>query len=260
MRDVHLYKVALVSSAFTFFKNMILVYIWVPFLALLVLNRLTDLALYGEIILNLFIFILVYETGYIIADTIGVKFEDKKIRRVLYDHAPVSAIFLAITIRFLGVAVLLGVFTTTTQTLIAYALTILVFICHAFTKETYRIATFLGLRVLKGFVPYAALIHSLPINYQILVFIGLLGSAVYYSIEYYIKKLGGKIEFDIFSINHSFIKIAIVFSLVLICTIFFQMNNEPILFFAVFLIHHLLYLGLRLVGNKRQTDLFDVTK
>lgn len=261
MRDVHLYGSSVASAAATFFKNMVLIYAWLPFLALLVLDQFTHWQVYGTLTVYLFAFILLYEAGYITADTIGARFEDKKIRRLLYRNVPFWASIVGICTRLLLTAGLLALLSAPISVLIAYTTTFALFLCHAFFKEMYRIATFLSLRMLKGFTPYAFLFYELSFEYKSLVFVGLISTAFYYSIEYYTKKLGGKITFDVFSVKNSFIKVFIAGFLSLVLTIMLQIPfQKTALFLIIFFVHHVLYTSLRLMQNKDQKDHFNVVE
>jgi hypothetical protein len=258
MRDVRLYKISVATSLMTFFKNIFLVYAWVPFLMLLVLDMFLQFSVYGLLAMHLLSFILVYEAGYIASDVIGVTFEDKRIRRKIYDDVPIVLSLSGIVIRLLLVSLILTSLSAG-PVVFLYVLTAVVFFLHASSKEHYRIGTFICLRILKGLVPYAFLLPLLPQEYVLLIFIGLLGTSIYYLIEYYIKKLGGKIEFDIFSFKNSLIKIWIVGLLTVLCLFIFPLSlRAATLFFTVFLINHCLYMSIRLFGNRKQTDVFKV--
>jgi hypothetical protein len=122
------------------------------------------------------------------------------------------------------------------------------FVTHSFAKERYRIATFLGLRVLKGFAPFAFLVTGLPDYAKLFIFSGLLGNAVFYSIEYYLKKLGDRVQIDIFSIRNYTIKLCIMIMLAVTAWTFTDMEAAHLaMFTSIIVLHHTLYIGLRFI-------------
>lgn len=250
-RDVHLYGCNFTTSVNTVLKNAILVYLWVPIYALFIAGNWNTFAIYVQIIVYVAAFLVVYEIGYIITDNIGYLFEDPNIRREVFAaRPPVWLLVSGICIRIVCLA-LLGILAyewVTPNIVMIYATLLGMFIAHSFVKERYRIATFLGLRVLKGFAPFAFLVAGLPDYAKLFIFSGLLGSAVFYSIEYYLKKLGERVQIDIFSIRNYTIKLCIMIVLTVTAWTFTSMGAVHLgVFTSIIVLHHVLYIGLRFI-------------
>jgi len=211
-REMLRFNHTLGSSIVRFAANFTFDYLWVPAYAMYILG--SALSVLPNILLSLFAFVMIYEAGYLFCDNIGIRFEKKGLCNYVY-RRPLSvwSVLVAMIIRLLLVAGLFvflkGIFST--DVIFMFILTFLVFIVHSIMNEKYRIATFLSLRLLKGYVPYAFLLFSLSITDRLLVFMGLLGVSAYYTLEYGARKMGKRSPFDVTEERYSLIRFMIVF-------------------------------------------------
>lgn len=253
-REVYRIKVSKSSSIIRIITAMILNFLWVPIYALILLNKLLELPVYYSIFIYLVTFLLFYEIGYILSDNVSVRFETGKIRRKFFKKLP-SLKIIGVSI-FLRLVLIFGIFKLYSslfyeEIVFIYLFTLFIFLIHCILKENYRIGTFIVLRILKGFVPYAFLLFSLSIEENLLVFSGLIGTAFFYAIEYSVRKLGGKIDMNFYSIKSVFLEFSIIFLLSGGIAVIFRIGIEKLLFFIMVLVGYRIFrIFLRILKNQ----------
>jgi L-asparagine transporter-like permease len=247
-REVYRFKISNFQSASRLLSSIAHCYLWVPIYALIVMNQLTEISVYFEILVYLLSFLVLYEIGYIVSDLIGFRFENRKVRRETFtEKIPVYAVCAGILVRLLFIGIIMITFQHmfNIQMTILYAFTLLIFVIHSFVNEKYKVGTFFGLRILKGMVPYAFLILILPTHEMVLILSGLIGISYYYSIEYAHRKLNKSMKIDIYNDGYSFVRFFIIIFLASIVSILFLIPLEKFLIFsAIVLIHHIAFIPL----------------
>ena len=124
------------------------------------------------------------------------------------------------------------------------------FVLHGLLKEKYRIATYLGLKIMKGYAPYIFLVAALTIQENTLVLIGLIGGAIYYAIPYYTRKLDGKLKVDLLNTKNTFIRIIIILSLTIITAYIHEISLMTTSYFLIIIIaHHIIFNSLRTIKS-----------
>ena len=233
-RDVYRESGKFLKSVGNTLKNVIFMYLWIPFYCLFLLQKLQDPFAYIIIMTYLLAFMIVYEIGYLIADIVLVKYEDKHLRRVIYEKQPPLVMVISGVIFRILIFILLAYILCPdlfNGTVIIFVTTPIMFLVHAILKEQYRLATFIGLRILKGLAPYSCYILILPKDNASLVFSGLLGTAIYYSVPYYSKKLGRDIDKEYLSFNNFILRLEIVVIISALLLLIFRINIGTYLLF-----------------------------
>ena len=253
-REIYRFNLSKIDGLIRPISSMIRNYLWLPIYALIILNKFEDISVYYNIFIYIITFMVLYEIGYIIADNIGIRFEKKEIRRDFYKkQIPLSVVGTAVFLRLITVGILFKIHENLfyKEIVLLYFFTLLIFIVHSLLRDSYRVGTFIMLRIMKGFVPYAFLLFQMPLEENLLVFSGLIGIALYYSTEYSVRKLGETLPINIYSEKFSFLKFLFIFILASIISVFYRISVEKILiFFTVFAICHIVILFLSEVKKK----------
>jgi hypothetical protein len=239
----------------TNFIGSLTVNIWIPVYAILMLGIGTLWSTYIDLAIYFVTFMITYEIGYIFVDNIAYKWENKEIRNTIY-HSPAtgSEIILAILIRLLVISAIFLLFDHFSPAIVmVYCVSLGIFIIHGLLKETFRPATMIALRIIKGYAPYAFLVNLLSLQQRALILMVLIGTAIYHSIPYTTRKLSGTTRVDVGTIRNSWLRVVITLPLLIIAMLMFTVSLEDgVIMFITLILHHLFFVASRLVNDKRR--------
>jgi len=247
-------KLSVRNGIIRIISNALSDYVWVPFFAFLILGLFAVPAAYGKLVLHVLMFMLVYEAGYIISDVVGPRIERKKTSKNIFRKQPSArAVTFAVAgraaVAVLAFVILPDIFAW--DIIVLYAVTLILFLTHSVFKEQYRLPTFLGLRILKGLVPYLFLISVLPLGDRVLVLSGIVAISMYYGIEYGTRKLGHSLKTNLYSNKNSFLRFLIVALFGCLLTIVIHISVQDLFFYlGILALHHILFLFVRDVKKR----------
>ena len=227
--------------------------LWIPLYALSILQLFSDISVYYKIIIYLLTFFILYEIGYIFSDNIGIKYEKKSSQRKVYNEKiPDKHFITAIVLRVVLITAIFLIFDKlfVKSIIIAYLATMAIFLLHSLIREKYRLVTYLCLKIMKGYAPYLFLISILLIQEKTLVLVGLIGEGIYYSIPYYVRKINGKLDFDLLSTKNSFIKSVAMISLFIITAYILNISVITTTYFVIAIIVH--YIIVNIIRTAKQ--------
>jgi len=260
-REVNRFNHTYASSVIRLVAGMTFDYLWVPIYALLMSGSFFVTGIYLDLIFYVLMFMILYEIGYMVSDNIGIRFEKKELRNYVYKKLPsLPELGIGILIRLLLLCLLFIIFNRLNSYIIfGYVLTLGVFLVHSFVKEKYKVSTFIALRFLKGFVPYAFLIFYLSFSDRILIISGLIGISLYYSIEYASRKTRLAIKLDVTDERNSYKRFILVLVISAALSLVFDVSAvKYFIFLLIMAMHNMLFFFLydikdRLFGKNNQS-------
>jgi len=235
VREMRRYKLTMFQSMVRVGANFIQHFLWIPLYAMIVLGDF----LWGQVAYFLAAFIIIYEAGYLISDTLGPHYEKKSLRKLVYKQISPVSVFVGVVIRMVIVALLV------TPWAVPYLLTIAVFLAHSLLNERFRIATFPAFTLMKGLIPFSFLLVSLGQEHILLIVAGLFGTACFETLEYYARKNLGKSEKGFLEIKNSLRRFLIILMSMSVLAVMFGIP-AVYLSLALFLYaaNHLVFAGL----------------
>jgi len=242
LREIPRYKRSIFEAISCSLSSCLFYYLWVPIYTLFALGNLTDLGAYLVLLPHFVAFVILYEAGYLISDYCGSKREDRKLGRAVFRNLQFKVLSGAVLSRIAIVLAILFSVRSNPSIYLLHGLTFAIFLVHSLVQGQYRLATFMGLRVLKGFVPYATMIMLLPLVHKMLILSALIGHGIHQAMEYYPRKLGARIIRNYYCNDVLYVRFLAILSSSFLFTVIFGIDLKVFTLFIMFIaLHHIFY-------------------
>ncbi len=212
-REVYRTNVSLRSALLRFIFDLFRFWLWIMVFIYFQIDSLDSTGF----LLHLIAFMLIYESGYILTDLIGIQFERSEVKKTIYEEAiDLKVVLFAVSIRMVTLSSIYTLFygNFSSITFMGHIFTLIFYVFHCFSKETFRLVTFFLLRCSKGLVPFLFILNRLSLDTSLLISVGVLAMAFYAAFEYWSGKLCSTWHNDFNYWGNSYLVIPIAFIIV----------------------------------------------